>query len=190
MSLAPVAGFPSACSGERYCGVPTTCPVWVSAAAFAARAMPKSVIFTVRPGVTSRFAGFTSRCTMPRSCAAASASAACATRSQAVSAGIRSPPRSSADSGSPRTSSITRKARPVPWSSWVAGSSPKSKTDATFGWCRAAALRASVSNRLRNVGSPAYSLLSTFTATSRPSTVSVARHTSPMPPVAMRLSNR
>ena len=61
MSLAPVACLPSACSGERYCGVPMTCPVWVSATASAARAMPKSVIFTVRSGVTSRLAGFTSR---------------------------------------------------------------------------------------------------------------------------------
>ncbi len=50
MSLAAVAGRPSACSGERYCGVPMTWPVWVSATASAARAMPKSVIFTTVRG--------------------------------------------------------------------------------------------------------------------------------------------
>ena len=108
MSLAAVAALPSACSGERYCGVPMTWPVWVSATASAARAIPKSVIFTTRSGVTSRLAGLTSRCTIPRAWAAARPSAACAARSAAVSGSIGSPPRSSADSGWPRTSSITR----------------------------------------------------------------------------------
>ena len=108
MSLAAVAALPSACSGERYCGVPMTWPVWVSATASAARAIPKSVIFTVPSGVTSRLAGFTSRCTMPSACAALIPSAAWASSSAAGSGGIGSPPRSSADSGSPRTSSMTR----------------------------------------------------------------------------------
>ena len=55
------------------------------------------------------------------------------------------------------------------------------------GWCSAAACRASAAKRARKVGSSAYSCLSTLTATSRPSTVSRARQTSPMPPVAIRL---
>ena len=36
---------------------------------FSTFAMPKSVIFTVPSGVMMMFAGFTSRCTMPRRCA-------------------------------------------------------------------------------------------------------------------------
>ena len=58
------------------------------------------------------------------------------------------------------------------------------------GWCSDAACRASVSKRLRKDGSSAYSRLSTFTATVRPSVVSLARQTSPMPPVAIRDSSR
>ena len=99
---------PRACSGERYCGVPSTWPVWVMPTLSAARAMPKSVTFTFRSGVTIRLAGFTSRWTMPAACAAAIASAAWAIRSVAASGSMGAPGRSSAESGSPSTSSITR----------------------------------------------------------------------------------
>ena len=79
---------------------------------------------------------------------------------------------------------------PPPGPSGFSVPSPKSKTDAMFGWCSEAALRASVAKRLRKVGSPASSFFSSFTATARSSRVSVACHTSPMPPVATGSSSR
>ena len=48
-----------------------------------ALAMPKSSTFTVPSGVSLMFAGFRSRCTMPRSCAASSAAAICVAMSSA-----------------------------------------------------------------------------------------------------------
>ena len=99
---------PCACSGERYCGVPMTWPVWVSAIPSAARAMPKSVILTRRSGVTSRLAGLTSRWTMPAAWAAPIASAACAIRSRTASGSIGRSGAIRAESGWPSTSSITR----------------------------------------------------------------------------------
>ncbi len=59
--------LPSACSGERYCGVPMTMPVWVIvlAAPVSARAMPKSITLTAPPVVMITLAGLMSRCTMP-----------------------------------------------------------------------------------------------------------------------------
>ncbi len=98
-SEAGVAVWPWACSGEKYCGVPITSPVLVSPTPSVARAMPKSVILTVRSGVTSRLAGFTSRCTMPASWAAPSPSAAWASSCWTASGVIGSPGRRSADSG-------------------------------------------------------------------------------------------
>ena len=56
--------------------MPNTSPVWVCPDPSTARAMPKSVSFTVPSGVTRTLAGLTSRCTTPASCAAPSASAA------------------------------------------------------------------------------------------------------------------
>ena len=54
-------------------------------------------------------------------------------------------------------------------------------------WCDMPALwRASSRKRLAKVGSSAALARMTLTATSRPSTESVARQTSPMPPAAMR----
>ena len=54
MSLADVTGSPSICSGDMYCGVPTTMPARVTLLATLAsltlvgssRAMPKSTTFT------------------------------------------------------------------------------------------------------------------------------------------------
>ena len=51
-------------------------------------ARPKSSTFTVPSGVTLMFAGFRSRWTMPRSCAASSASAICRAIGSASSSGI------------------------------------------------------------------------------------------------------
>ncbi len=114
-------GLPRACSGLRYCGVPITEPVRVSAAESPARAMPKSVIFTLRSAVTSRLAGFTSRCTIPARCATPSASPAWAIRS-CTTAVSRTRPlaravASSAESGWPSTSSMTRYGGSSPLSS-------------------------------------------------------------------------
>src|SRR6266704_4121346 len=50
----------------------------------------------------------------------------------------------------------------------------------------AAVRRASIRKRSRNAWSPANSLLRSFTATCRPRTLSCARHTWPMPPLASR----
>ena len=55
-----------------------------------------------------------------------------------------------------------------------------------FWWDIPALCRASSRNRSANVGSSAVLARMTLTATSRPSTESVARQTSPMPPAAMR----
>ena len=62
--------------GRGRTGKPVTSPVWVSEASATARAMPKSVSFTWSAAVTRMLAGFTSRCTIPAACAAASAWAA------------------------------------------------------------------------------------------------------------------
>lgn len=58
---------PRACSGERYCAVPTTAWVWVIVAAESAtaRAIPKSMTLTSPAVVIITFAGLMSRCTMP-----------------------------------------------------------------------------------------------------------------------------
>ena len=65
-------------------------------------------------------------------------------------------------------------------------SSPKSKTVAMLGWLRAAAARASRRKRARCSGFASLSWRNTFTATMRPSSESLARYTSPMPPAPMR----
>ena len=85
MSVVGDAGWPDACSGERYCTVPMTWPVAVSGTWSAMRAMPKSVIFTRPSGVMSRLPGLMSRCTRPAACAACRAAAVCATMSSTLS---------------------------------------------------------------------------------------------------------
>lgn len=73
-SVAGVAGRPSACSGAMKAAVPIRSPVPVSAAASAARAMPKSI--TRGPScASSTLAGFRSRWTTPAPWIAWSASA-------------------------------------------------------------------------------------------------------------------
>src|SRR3954447_11856111 len=60
----------------------------------------------------------------------------------------------------------------------------------TPGWLMVAMVRASPRNRSPKPGSSESAGSSTFTATVRPRTSSTARHTSPMPPLAMRSSRR
>ena len=88
-SEASFARWPAATSGARYAGDPVTMPVWVSEGSLVIRAMPKSVSFAKPRRSTSTFDGFTSRCTMPAACAAASASATCCITSAASSTGMR-----------------------------------------------------------------------------------------------------
>ena len=83
-----MACWPEATSGARYAGEPVTSPVWVSAASASVRAMPKSDSFTWPSGATRMLDGFTSRCTIPAPCAAASASATWA-RIGAASSGVQ-----------------------------------------------------------------------------------------------------
>ncbi len=58
---------PRACSGERYCAVPTTAAVWVMLddASATARAMPKSITLTSPAGVSITLPGLMSRWMMP-----------------------------------------------------------------------------------------------------------------------------
>jgi hypothetical protein len=68
-----------------------------------------------------------------------------------------------------------------------------SKIVTTFGWCSAAAIRASRKVRTRaSSGSPPgwRSSRTSFIATSRPSNSSVARHTEPIPPLPTSSSSR
>jgi hypothetical protein len=97
-----------------YDAVPSTDPTAVRLLAAASRrAMPKSVSTSVPFGRTRRFAGFTSRCTMPLSCAACRASAACAIR-DIVRCGVSRPTWDSVlDSASPSTYSMTRYVTPA-----------------------------------------------------------------------------
>src|SRR4029453_8713981 len=60
----------------------------------------------------------------------------------------------------------------------------------TPGWLMVAMVRASPRNRSAKPGSSSSAGSRIFTATVRPSTSSVPRHTSPMPPPAMRSSRR
>ncbi len=94
MSARLSAGLPRACSGDMYDAVPisTLCPVTNAGLVIVGdmdeskrtlsnpscappiRARPKSSTFTVPSGVIWILAGFRSRCTIPCSCAASSAS--------------------------------------------------------------------------------------------------------------------
>ena len=99
-----MARLPSACSGERYCGVPITWPVSVSADPLGGAGDAEVGDLDLRrSGVTSRLAGLTSRCTMPAAWAAPRASAAWASRSRRQPGSSGAPGRSSAESGWPST---------------------------------------------------------------------------------------
>jgi len=85
-------GLPAACSGDMYPAVPMITPASVTpmvrvgefarlsgpaSGACATAANPKSRTLTTPCGVTFTLAGFRSRCVIPLSCAASSASAIC-----------------------------------------------------------------------------------------------------------------
>jgi hypothetical protein len=67
MSLRASTCSPRACSGDRYCAVPTTAAVCVMVEdeSATARAIPKSMTLTSPVGVSITLAGLMSRCTMP-----------------------------------------------------------------------------------------------------------------------------
>ncbi len=169
------AAWPDACSGDRYAAVPSTPRVPVVPSPPSARAMPKSRTLTSPPPVSTMFAGLMSRCTSPAACATSSASQTAAAMRTASPSGSGPAWSRTCRRVGPTTSSITMNAE-VP-------STPESNTVTSRGWLSRAACRASRSNRARNPGSAAYCGLSTLTATSRPSTSSLARHTIAMPPV-------
>src|SRR3954453_14729704 len=85
-----------------YCGVPSTSPLRVRRTASAARARPKSVLRTWWSSVTRMLAGFTSRCTIERACAAPSASPTAAMSAAAAAGSIGSPGRSRGEGGRAR----------------------------------------------------------------------------------------
>ena len=70
MSLLRSAASPVACSGERYCAVPTTFQVLVIVAPMSsiARAIPKSITFTSPESVNIMFPGLISRWIIPFEC--------------------------------------------------------------------------------------------------------------------------
>ena len=82
----------------------------------------------------------------------------------------------------PSTSSMVRK--------WTPSDSSTEKMVTMCGWLSAAMARASRWKRARRSGSRATSGGRTLSATSRPSLVSVARYTSPMPPAPMAAVTR
>ncbi|MCF0088562.1 hypothetical protein B0E37_03637 [Streptomyces sp. MH192] len=177
---------PSACSGARYSGEPTTSPVRVSAVSPWTMAMPKSVRITRSSWLRRTLAGFTSRCSTPASCAERSAASTSAPM-RAASRGVNAPSEAmSSPSERPRTNSITIHGRPA--------SVTTSCTVITLRPVMRAAAHASRSSRvyMRSTlaaGSPAGARTS-LTATSRRSISSRARHTVPMPPAPSGDSRR
>ncbi len=81
---------PSACSGDRYCGVPTTMPVCVIEVTpdCMARAMPKSITLTTPRLVIITLPGLMSRWTRPISWLVSRAASTSAVTLSAFSAGI------------------------------------------------------------------------------------------------------
>ena len=154
--------------------MPSTAWVRVLPAEPSSLAMPKSSTLTSPPEITM-FAGLMSRCTSPAAWAASRPSHTAAAMATASSGG-----------STPASSRIRRSVRPATNSITMNGvvpSTPQSKTVTRRGWLRAATWRASRSNLARKAGSAANCGLRTLTATSRPSTSSLARHTVAMPPV-------
>ena len=139
-------------------------------------ASPKSSTLTRPSRVTITLPGFRSRCTMPRSCAADSASASGTAISKNRVRG-RPPGGMRVSRPSPSTSSMARNRLPP--------ASSTEKIVTMLGWFSAASERASRSKRARRSASCATAAGSILIATSRPSFVSVARYTSPIPPAPM-----
>ena len=168
---------PVACSGERYCAVPTTACVCVVLAEVSvrARAMPKSITFTWPSSETMMLAGLMSRCAMPREWAKPSAVSSPSSQPRAVDT-LTSPSPSRSFTVLPEMNSMTRNGHETSWSKPSGSScSPVSNTVTMFGWCRAAALRASWWKRAWNRGSRARSRRIILTAIVRSSRRSVPR---------------
>lgn len=143
-------------------------------------AMPKSSTFTVPSRATRMLPGFRSRWMTGTSCAWDSTVATCAATAAAQLTGSGRFGSMYAESGTPSTSSMTRNSRSC------ASSSTASYTWGTPGcWIRAV-IRASRWKRFANSSAREGEVMDCcrmrFTATGRSSTVSYARHTSPMPP--------
>ena len=139
MSVLLSTALPRACSGDMYAAVPRITPACVrppvavgnavglscamgypvaaarslpaaSSGRLSALARPKSSTLTLPSGVSFTFAGFRSRCTIPFSCAASSASAIWRAIARASSTGI-GPAAIRSPSVPPSTSSSTSASR-------------------------------------------------------------------------------
>ena len=144
--------------------------------------MPKSVSRTRPSGVTRMLPGLTSRWTKPAWWAASSA-AATHVPMWIVSSGLNLVCTSSSWRRLlPSMSCITTAWRPL--------SSNTSWTATMLGWVRPATAMASRRKRSATTGSVARLGLSHFSATWRSSEMSVASHTSAIPPWASRRSSR
>ncbi len=165
---------PSACSGERYCGVPTTMPVCVMDVTpdCMARAMPKSMTLTTFRFVIITLPGLMSRWTRPSSWLISSAASTSAVIRRALSAGIAPYCRTSASrtapSGCPSTYSMTMYGVVVP----SRLSSPVSKTETMFVCVSLATAWASRRKRSRKACSRPSSVWSVLIATRRSRTES------------------
>ncbi|BDZ42087.1 hypothetical protein GCM10025865_13860 [Paraoerskovia sediminicola] len=106
---AGVDGLAARLLGERYCAVPMTDWVCVIVAAESAmaRAIPKSMTFTVPVGVIITFAGLMSRWTIPAWCEYSSAESTPAAISTASSMGTECPSRTMSRTVWPSTYSMT-----------------------------------------------------------------------------------
>ncbi len=165
---------PRACSGERYCGVPTTMPVWVIEVTpdCMARAMPKSMTLTTPRLVIITLPGLMSRWTSPFSWLISRAASTSAVTFRALSAGIapycRMSSSSTEPSGRPSTYSMTMYGVAMPFNS----SSPVSKTETMLVCVSLATACASRRKRSRKACSRPSSVWSVLMATWRSSTAS------------------
>ncbi|CRH64220.1 Uncharacterised protein [Chlamydia trachomatis] len=176
---------PRACSGDRYWAVPTTAFVCVIVAceSVIARAIPKSMTFTLPSFVNMMLPGLISRCTKCCEWEYSSAPNTPDTMATASLIGTGVPSASSSLTVCPSTYSITMYgteiARP---SGPVSISSPVSYTATIFAWFKEAADCASRLKRAWNTESRARSERSILIATTRDRRVSKPRWTSAIPP--------
>ena len=140
-------------------GVPTICPVDVTAVRSSARAMPKSI--SRGPSMaSSTLPGLRSRCTRPQECTACSASTRPAASFHTAAAGSGPASATAAASVGPGTNTVA--------SQGGSSSGPAAVTGAVYAPLTARAAATSRRNRIRNAGSRASSRWITLTATARP----------------------
>ena len=180
---------PCACSGERYCGVPITSPVWVSPMPSAARAMPKSVTFTRRSGRDEQVGGLD---VAVHDAGGVRGPEAVGGLGQQLAHGCRIHRRPGPDQRRERlpVDELHDEVGPARTGPVGGRGLPEVVDGRDVGVVQRRGvlgldLEAGAERRVS-----AYSFLRTFTATWRSRTVSVARQTSPMPPVAIRASSR